>query len=197
MYTISYSFLLSSLLLVGAGCGTTSINPSESPQKEVAPQEPTTTVEQSVTIEAPQKIEVAPKIEVPVKLKQTPKVEIPIKAVAPVTTEAPKKIEAAPKIEEPLIVKAPVKTFNVTARQWVFEPAKITVSQGDKVKLVVQSTDVAHGIGIPDFNVSSRLEPGKTTTLEFIADKTGTFSFFCTVFCGDGHSTMRGSLVVQ
>jgi len=34
-----------------------------------------------------------------------------------------------------------------------------------------------HGFAINEFNVNERLEPGKTVIVEFVADKTGTFSF--------------------
>ncbi len=84
----------------------------------------------------------------------------------------------------------------LTARQWEFEPATANVQLGDKVKLIITSTDVTHGFSLPDFNVNAQLEPGQTTELVFIADRPGTFDFFCSVFCGSGHSGMRGRLVV-
>jgi len=90
-----------------------------------------------------------------------------------------------------------VREIEVTAKQWEFIPATITVSQGDKVRLKITSIDVAHGLALPDFDVSAYLAPGKTTTVEFEADKKGTFSFFCNVICGRGHNQMRGVLIVQ
>ena len=57
--------------------------------------------------------------------------------------------------------------------------------------------DVTHGFDLPDFNVNSRLDAGKTTTVEFIVDKKGTFNFFCNVQCGEGHGGMNGKLVVN
>jgi len=90
-----------------------------------------------------------------------------------------------------------VKTFNMTARQWEFEPETITVNEGDTVVLNITSEDVAHGFAISQFGVNERLEPGQTTTVEFTADKAGTYTFFCSVFCGSGHSGMKGTLVVK
>jgi cytochrome c oxidase subunit II len=37
---------------------------------------------------------------------------------------------------------------------------------------------------------------GEPVTLEFVADKAGTFGFSCSEYCGSGHSSMRGRLVV-
>lgn len=90
-----------------------------------------------------------------------------------------------------------VKTVTMTAKQWTFEPAEVRVKKGDRVKLEITSVDVAHGFGLPDFNVNQKLEPGKTVTVEFTADKTGTFTYFCSVQCGTGHREMKGKLIVE
>ncbi len=90
-----------------------------------------------------------------------------------------------------------IKEFEITARQFSFEPNVITVNKGDIVKLKITSADVTHGFAINEFNVNEQLEPGKTVNVEFVADKTGTFSFYCSIVCGAGHSGMRGQLVVK
>jgi|TARA_Y100000310_G_scaffold91480_1_gene88840 cytochrome c oxidase subunit 2 len=89
------------------------------------------------------------------------------------------------------------KEFTMTAKKWDFSPSTITVNEGDKVILNVESIDVTHGIAIPDFGVSESLSPGNTVKIEFTADKKGSFSFFCNVFCGSGHGGMSGTLIVQ
>ncbi len=93
--------------------------------------------------------------------------------------------------------EGPVKEISITAKQWEFVPNTITVSQGEKVRLKITSVDVAHGFTLPDFGVSAYLAPGQQTSVEFVADKKGTFSFFCNVACGAGHSQMKGVLIVQ
>lgn len=90
-----------------------------------------------------------------------------------------------------------LKEFTVTAKQFEFNPATITVNKGDTVRLTITSLDVPHGFRINEFNVNARIEPGKTAAVEFIADKSGTFTFFCSVVCGAGHSDMKGTLVVK
>lgn len=90
-----------------------------------------------------------------------------------------------------------VKEFNMIAKQWEFQPSIITVNKGDLVKLNIKSIDVAHGFGLREFNVSTFLQPGQTTDVEFLANKSGTYSFFCNISCGAGHSSMRGTLIVQ
>ena len=91
----------------------------------------------------------------------------------------------------------PVKEFSMIAKKWQFDPSTINVKQGDKVRLKIKSIDVTHGFSLPDFNVNENLEPEKEVVVEFIADKKGEFSFFCSVFCGEGHSGMKGKLIVE
>jgi cytochrome c oxidase subunit 2 len=90
-----------------------------------------------------------------------------------------------------------VKTFNIEAKKWDFVPSTITVKEGDQVKLLITSVDVDHGINLPAFGVNEQLKSGNTVEINFIADKVGTHSFFCNVFCGSGHGAMRGSLIVE
>jgi cytochrome c oxidase subunit 2 len=91
-----------------------------------------------------------------------------------------------------------VKEFIVVARRFSFDPAVIRVQQGDTVKITASSADVAHGLAIPDFNVNLRLEPGaQPQTATFVADKKGTFTFYCDVYCGAGHTEMKGQLIVE
>ena len=90
-----------------------------------------------------------------------------------------------------------VKDFTIQAKRFEFTPSKITVNKGDKVRITVTSVDVAHGFSLPDFGIDERLEPNKPVVIEFVADKTGTFTFKCNVPCGSGHKTMAGTLIVK
>ena len=89
------------------------------------------------------------------------------------------------------------KQFEITARQFGFEPNTITVNKGDMVKLKITSVDVVHGFAINEFGVNEQLEPGKTVNVEFVAGKSGTFAFYCAIVCGAGHGGMRGQLIVK
>ncbi len=90
-----------------------------------------------------------------------------------------------------------VKEFKMTAKQFSFEPSTIEVNKGDKVRLIVTSVDVPHGIAIPEYGINERLDVGKPVTIEFTADKQGSFTAFCSVFCGSGHSSMKGKIIVR
>ena len=89
------------------------------------------------------------------------------------------------------------KEFRITAKQFAFFPETIEVSKDDKVKLIVTSVDVPHGISIPEYGINQRLNPGEPAVIEFVADKQGTFTAFCSVLCGSGHSGMKGRIIVK
>lgn len=110
------------------------------------------------------------------------------------TPDAAINVEADAKVDAAL---GALKEVKLTAKQFSFSPAEIRVKQGERVRLVVTSEDVSHGVSIPAFNVNLTLEPSKTGTAEFVADKKGSFPFFCNVFCGSGHGGMKGTLIVE
>ncbi len=83
------------------------------------------------------------------------------------------------------------KVITIDAVRWQYAPETITVKKGDKVKIIVTNKDTAHGIAIPDFGVSG------ADSVEFTADKTGTFEFHCPTYCGQGHKEMKGTLIVE
>lgn len=90
-----------------------------------------------------------------------------------------------------------VKEVKIAASQFAFDPDTITVKKGDKVKLTLTNIDVAHGISIKEFNIDLKPGAGETKSVEFVADKAGTFSMYCNVFCGEGHREMKGTFVVE
>jgi len=111
-----------------------------------------------------------------------------------------KKIEEEKqKVEQPYLsgeTKDGIRLITIVASRYKFMPDTIKVRLGEQVRLIVTSIDATHGLNLSEFKVNMVIEPGKTETAEFIADKEGTFSFFCKVYCGEGHSNMRGKFIV-
>jgi cytochrome c oxidase subunit 2 len=88
------------------------------------------------------------------------------------------------------------RTIKVIARKFEFVPGTIKAKQGETLVLKFTAPEVPMGFNLPDFNVRTDILPGKTATVKFVADKTGTFTFVCDIFCGDHHEDMQGTLVV-
>lgn len=79
-----------------------------------------------------------------------------------------------------------------------WSPSTIRVNQGDKVRLRLTSADVVHGFAIEGLGIRvNQIYPGKFTTVEFVAEKAGTFSFYCTVRCGPQHALMVGDFIIK
>ena len=78
---------------------------------------------------------------------------------------------------------AKVNEFTIEGSEFKFSPSTISVSKGDKVKITFKNTGtVVHNLVIDGLGVSTKTIPnGQTDTVEFTADKTGTFEFYCSV----------------
>jgi cytochrome c oxidase subunit 2 len=89
------------------------------------------------------------------------------------------------------------RVIEIVARRYVFEPAQIEVTQGERVRILVKSGDGLHGFEIKQFKVSKEIPRGSDpVVIEFTATEPGSFPILCSIFCGDGHDDMKGTLVV-
>lgn len=88
------------------------------------------------------------------------------------------------------------RTIHMGVRQYVWEPKQLIVKKGELVRLVIHNADVKHGLVIPELGVNQDIPP-EGAIVEFTPEKKGTFEFFCSVWCGEGHMEMRGSITVE
>src|SRR4030042_2245138 len=88
------------------------------------------------------------------------------------------------------------RTFRIEAKRFEYSPAILQVNPGDKVTIELVATDVVHGLSIDGYSLETTADPGKTTSLTFVADRGGSFRFHCTVTCGNMHPFMTGKLEV-
>jgi cytochrome c oxidase subunit II len=88
------------------------------------------------------------------------------------------------------------QVVHMTARRFAYSPDVIEVEQGVPVVLELTSLDRDHGFSVPELGLRLDVEPGKTASVRFVPDKTGTFLFHCDIFCGTGHEEMFGQIVV-
>jgi cytochrome c oxidase subunit 2 len=203
------SFVFATLVIIGAGCQNapkTSVSkPAAQPEKPVVVEQKEVVVEPpaaEVKVETKEQTVPAAVPKTSSETKATVKTTVPtvVKPAptkpAPEPTPAPTP-EPEPAKPEPVVAKPVVKEFTMTAKNWDFVPSTITVKKGDTVKLHIKSIDVDHGFNLSAFNVKAMLKPNETVTVDFVADKVGTHSFICSVFCGSGHQSMKGTLVVE
>jgi cytochrome c oxidase subunit 2 len=88
------------------------------------------------------------------------------------------------------------RVIHITAKKFDFSPDSITLKKGEPVVFEISSGDREHGFNLRAFGVRTNVSPGKVSRIRFAPDKTGTFTFSCDVFCGDGHEEMTGTVIV-
>jgi len=88
------------------------------------------------------------------------------------------------------------QVIRISASTFEFKPSQITVKKGVPVILELISADRHHGFKLSEFHVRIDMKPGAVEKVRFVPDKTGTFTFLCDVFCGEGHEDMSGTLMV-
>jgi len=74
--------------------------------------------------------------------------------------------------------------------------AGYVMRQGN-ITFVLTSFDRIHGFKMPEFGIRTDIIPDQETRVTITPQKTGSFAFFCDVFCGDGHEDMGGTLIVE
>jgi nitrous-oxide reductase len=90
---------------------------------------------------------------------------------------------------------------NMTAIRSHFTPEHVEVNEGDTVTWRIVSTettpDATHGFCIGGYNINLSIEPGEFVEFTFVADKSGTYPFYCTEFCSALHLEMAGYLHIK
>ena len=89
------------------------------------------------------------------------------------------------------------REFSISARNYVFSPDRLEVTQDDLVKVTVESADVAYGFAIDQYKIARRVPPGGKTVIEFRADQVGTWPYYSNMTSDARHAKMRGELVVR
>jgi len=107
-----------------------------------------------------------------------------------------------------------VKVIEMTAKKYAYTPSEIRVKKGTRVQLKIRATDRTHGFKIALYSEGAgesggpglkfdpqqdnfKLAKNEERVIEFVAERAGSYPFKCSVFCGLGHSGMKGLLIVE
>jgi nitrosocyanin len=92
---------------------------------------------------------------------------------------------------------ASVKEFTVTGSPFKFVPATLVVNKGDTVKITFKNSGGMHDLVIDEFNAATKIiQSGQEDTVEFVADKAGSFEYYCSV-ANHRQMGMVGTLTVK
>lgn len=103
----------------------------------------------------------------------------------------------SPMTNEMMVETVSAKTFNLTGKSFGFSQKEIRVKKGDTVTVNFESTGGLHDFTVDEFKAKTQqVESGMKTSTTFVADKTGTFEYYCSV--GQHRKIgMVGKLIVE
>lgn len=80
-----------------------------------------------------------------------------------------------------------------------FDPREIHVPAGAEITFRARSTDpnFVHGLAIAGTPVEVELNGYEFTTVVHTFDEPGEYDFACYVYCGGGHPSMTGKIIVE
>src|SRR3974390_2838791 len=90
-----------------------------------------------------------------------------------------------------------VPVVDITAKRFAFSPDKITLKQGQTVKLRLHSEDVTHGFFLRPLKLDEEIPAGQTVEVTVTPQAAGTFTTICDHFCGANHGNMNMTIVVE
>ncbi len=76
-----------------------------------------------------------------------------------------------------------VKEFTIDNDHFSFKPSSLSVNKGDTVKITFRNTGGTHDLRIDEFTGAATriLSAGESQTITFVADKSGSFEYYCSV----------------
>jgi uncharacterized cupredoxin-like copper-binding protein len=113
------------------------------------------------------------------------------------SSPVPSSIEVTTSVDSSVTPGETVREIVISGGEFSFSPASIQLKLGERVKLTFMNDgNFEHDFIINELGVKTKkIEPGESDTVEFIATKVGTFTFYCGV--GDHQDLgMEGQLVV-
>ncbi|MEK6692049.1 MAG: cytochrome C oxidase subunit II [Nitrospirota bacterium] len=81
------------------------------------------------------------------------------------------------------------------AQMWNWTPI-LKLKKGVNYKFHISSTDLMHGFSLMPIVMNFQIVPGHDNILNITPTEAGTFHILCNEFCGIGHHTMIGKIIV-
>ncbi len=95
------------------------------------------------------------------------------------------------------IVHPPVGSeVYLLAQNYNFGKFTLELEKGKAYKLVLAAKEMKHAIVVHELKLQNRIKLGEIKTIEFIPAKAGTFRVVCGEWCGVGHASMVGKIIV-
>lgn len=97
-----------------------------------------------------------------------------------------------------LIGKSNTIQIKVLKDEWTFKPDKVTLLVGKTYQIkIYNEDDYEHSFYIDKLNINQVLPPQKEVVFILTPIEKGTYTFYCSIVCGEGHYRMNGQLIVN
>ncbi len=94
------------------------------------------------------------------------------------------------------VVPAPPGEIYLVAKQFFWFPI-LKLRAGETYRLHVSSADFQHGFSLQPMNMNFQVVPGYDHVLTIKPQAPGTYPIVCNEFCGIGHQSMVGKIIVE
>lgn len=95
----------------------------------------------------------------------------------------------------PVVRPPPGSDVYLIARLWQWWPI-LELEKGQTYRLHIASMDWQHGFSLQPVNINTQILPGYEMVLTITPDTNGDQTIICNEFCGIGHHTMVGKILV-
>jgi len=98
--------------------------------------------------------------------------------------------------EIPVVAPPPGSDVYLLGRLWEWWPI-LELKKDQTYRLHLSSLDWQHGFSLQPTNINMQILPGYETVVSITPDQAGEFGIVCNEYCGVGHHTMLGKIIVK
>jgi cytochrome c oxidase subunit II len=111
----------------------------------------------------------------------------------------PDEVNTTPPFDRPGVYGRGPDAYEVVmiGQAWAFRPAEVRVPAGVEITFTATTPDVLHGFNVEGTRLNMMLIPGQISSNRYTFDRPGEYLLICHEYCGLGHHTMYGRIVVE
>ncbi len=111
----------------------------------------------------------------------------------------PQDVRSTPPFDRPGVRRIGPNAYEAVmlGQAWSFIPPEIRVPAGAEITFIATSADVIHGFNVEGTRLNLMLIPGQVTRFTYRFDEPAEYTLICHEYCGLGHHTMFGKVIVE
>jgi cytochrome c oxidase subunit 2 len=111
----------------------------------------------------------------------------------------PRRVYQTPPFDKPGVKELGPGRYEavIVSQTWAFVPPEIRVPVNAEVTFTATTVDVIHGFNVEGTRLNMMLVPGQISRNSYRFTRPGEYLVICHEYCGLGHHTMAGKVVVE